>query len=78
MSDLFWTGALFVLLFWLTVALIQWLFGVPVLPAVLSSAILFQGLWVWNVRNEVSDLSNKIAETAPDADSTGRSARDGG
>ena len=75
----FLAGALLLLLlFGLTVALIQWLFGVPALPAVLFSAILFQGIWIWSVRNDVSELSSKIAETAPDADSTDRSARDGG
>ncbi len=67
-----------VLLFGLTVALIQWLFDLPALPAVLFGAILFQGIWIWSVRNDVSELSGKIAETAPDADSTDRSARDGG
>ncbi len=75
----FLAGALLlVLLFGLTVALIQWLFDLPALPAVLFGAILFQGIWIWSVRNDVSELSGKIAETAPDADSTDRSARDGG
>ncbi len=77
-SDFLAGALLLVLVFGLTTALIEWLFKLPALPAVLFSAILFLALWIWSVRNEVSDLSNKIVETAPDADPTGRSARDGG
>ena len=69
---------LIVLLFGLTAGLIQWLFDLSVLPAIMFSAILFLAVWVWSVRNEVSDLRNKIAEMAPDADPTGPSASDGG
>ena len=76
LSDFVAGALLLAILFALAVALIQWLFDFPALPAVVFSAILFLALWVWSVRNQVSDLRNKLAET--DVDPTGQSARDGG
>ena len=75
-SDFLSGALLLAFLFGLTTALIQRLLDLPLLAAILFGMTLFLALWVWSIRNEVSDLRAKVAEAAPDA-TTGRS-HDGG